>query len=95
MAHDPAKGVVDENCRVHGTENLFVVGSSVFPTPGSDTPTLTVVALALRLASHLKSVFASLELAANVSSITSGRLTGHVRTNRRLRDADNPPLASL
>ena len=95
MAHDPAKGVVDANCRVHGTENLFVVGSSVFPTPGSDTPTLTVVALALRLASHLKSVFAGLELAANVSSMTGGRLTDHVRTNRRLRDADNPPLASL
>jgi choline dehydrogenase-like flavoprotein len=56
MAQDPSKGVVDANCRVHGMENLFVVGSSVFPTPGSDTPTLTVVALALRLASHLKSL---------------------------------------
>jgi choline dehydrogenase-like flavoprotein len=48
-------GVVDENCRVHGTANLFVAGSSVFPTGGYTNPTLTIVALALRLADYLKS----------------------------------------
>jgi choline dehydrogenase-like flavoprotein len=53
MDSDPAKGVVDANCRVHGISNLFVAGSSVFPTAGSDMPTITIVALALRLAGEL------------------------------------------
>jgi choline dehydrogenase-like flavoprotein len=55
MDQDPKVGVVDENCRVHGTENLFIAGSSVFPTSGYTNPTLTIVALALRMADHLKS----------------------------------------
>lgn len=54
MDSDPTKGVVDANCRVHGISNLFVAGSSVFPTAGSDMPTITIVALALRLARELK-----------------------------------------
>jgi choline dehydrogenase-like flavoprotein len=54
MSDDPKQGVVDSDCRVHGMSNLFVAGSSVFPTPGGATPTLTLVALALRLADHLK-----------------------------------------
>lgn len=53
MHADPACGVVDADCRVHGIDNLYVAGSSVFPTGGSANPTLTVVALALRLADHL------------------------------------------
>jgi choline dehydrogenase-like flavoprotein len=53
MHADPAQGVVDETLRVHGEENLYVVGSSVFPTAGFANPTLTAVALALRLADHL------------------------------------------
>lgn len=55
MSKDPQKGVVDENCRVHRMSNLFVAGSSVFPTSGYANPTLTIVALALRLADHMKS----------------------------------------
>ena len=55
MSDDPERGVVDANCRVHGVENLFVAGSSVFPTVGYANPTLTIVALASRLADHLKS----------------------------------------
>ncbi|MCC5951372.1 MAG: GMC family oxidoreductase [Acidimicrobiia bacterium] len=55
MADDPAEGVVDADCRVHGVENLYVAGSSVFPTSGTAPPTLTIVALALRLADHLES----------------------------------------
>lgn len=55
MDPDPRRGIVDANLRVHGVENLFVVGSSVFPTVGFANPTLTVVALALRLADHLAS----------------------------------------
>jgi choline dehydrogenase-like flavoprotein len=52
----PPLGVVDENCRVHGTSNLFVTGSSVFPSGGYANPTLTIVALAIRLGDHLKSL---------------------------------------
>ena len=59
MHPDPARGVVDADCRVHGLHNLFIAGSSVFPTPGSDTPTLTLVAIALRLAWHLKSLLSA------------------------------------
>jgi choline dehydrogenase-like flavoprotein len=54
MATNPREGVVDANCRVHDTANLYVAGSSVFPTVGSANPTLTIVALALRLADHAK-----------------------------------------
>ncbi len=54
MATDPRSGVVDTDCRVHGFSNLFVAGSSVFPTGGSVNPTLTIVALALRLAEHVR-----------------------------------------
>jgi choline dehydrogenase-like flavoprotein len=51
---DRTQGVVDSDCRVHGLANLYVAGSSVFPTSGYANPTLTIVALALRLADHLK-----------------------------------------
>ena len=54
MARDPKHGVVNEDCRVHGIENLFIGGSSVFPTVGYTNPTLTIVAMSLRLADHLK-----------------------------------------
>jgi choline dehydrogenase-like flavoprotein len=54
MHSDPEHGVVDSDCRVHGVSNLFVAGSSVFPTGGTASPTLTIVALALRLAAHLR-----------------------------------------
>jgi choline dehydrogenase-like flavoprotein len=57
MSGDPALGVVDPDARMHGLSNLFVAGSSVFPTSGFANPTLTVVALALRLAAHLQSRF--------------------------------------
>ena len=54
MSQDPAQGVVDPSSRVHGIANLYIAGSSVFPTSGSANPTLTIVALALRLAAHLQ-----------------------------------------
>jgi choline dehydrogenase-like flavoprotein len=56
MARDAASGVVDDNCKVHEVDNLFVAGSSIFPTCGAANPTLTIVALALRLADHLQEV---------------------------------------
>jgi choline dehydrogenase-like flavoprotein len=55
MADDPVKGVVDRNCLIHGLSNFYVAGSSVFPTSGFMNPTLTIVALSLRLSDHLKS----------------------------------------
>jgi choline dehydrogenase-like flavoprotein len=57
-AEDPARGVVDAHCRVHGIENLYVAGSSVFPTAGTANPTLTLTALALRLADRIRARFA-------------------------------------
>ena len=54
MHEDATRGVVDADCRVHGVSNLFVAGSSVFVTGGTAAPTLTIVALALRLARHLR-----------------------------------------
>jgi choline dehydrogenase-like flavoprotein len=56
MSDDPKQGVVDRDCRVHGMTNLFIAGSSVFPTGGSSPPTLTITALALRLSDHLQRV---------------------------------------
>ena len=55
MSASPGRGVVDSNCRVHGVDNLLIAGSSVFPAAGYANPTLTIVALSLRLAEHLKS----------------------------------------
>jgi choline dehydrogenase-like flavoprotein len=54
MSRDPRDGVVDPDGRVHGVENLFVTGASVFPTAGFANPTLTVLAMAIRLADHLR-----------------------------------------
>ena len=53
MGQDPRTSVVDADCRVHSVHNLFVAGSSVFPTSSQANPTLTLVALALRLGRHL------------------------------------------
>ncbi|MGI6853840.1 GMC family oxidoreductase [Mesorhizobium sp. 1B3] len=53
MCANLRQGVVDANCRVHDTDNLFVAGSSVFPTAGQANPTLSAVALAMRLADHI------------------------------------------
>jgi choline dehydrogenase-like flavoprotein len=54
MDENPRRGVVDADCRVHGVPNLYVASSSVFPTYSTGSPTLTIVALAIRLADHLK-----------------------------------------
>lgn len=59
MHADAKKGVVDANLQVHGMRNLFISGSSVFTSGGYANPTLTIVALSLRLADHLKGVHGS------------------------------------
>ena len=53
MSESAEDGVVDGNCQVHGIDNLYMAGSSVFPTGGHTPPTFTIVALALRLADHV------------------------------------------
>ncbi|AXL52835.1 oxidoreductase [Paraburkholderia caffeinilytica] len=53
MHDSPREGVVDRDCKVHGMSNFYVAGSSVFPTVGANFPTITIAALALRLAGHL------------------------------------------
>lgn len=55
MGTNPRTSVVDKDCRVHGYSNLFVAGSSVFPTGGFANPTMTIVALAGRLGDFLGS----------------------------------------
>lgn len=55
MAPTPDKGVVDADCRVFGIDNVFMAGSSVFPSGGFANPTYTIVALAIRLGDHLAS----------------------------------------
>jgi choline dehydrogenase-like flavoprotein len=59
MHHDPKRGVVDANSCVHGVHNLYLAGSSVFTTNGHGNPTLTVVALTLRLADRISQVMAA------------------------------------
>ena len=66
MANSPEAGVVDTNCRVFGTENLYVASSAVFPTGPSYSPTFTILALARRLGEHL--------LQTTAKTVSSGRV---------------------
>jgi choline dehydrogenase-like flavoprotein len=54
MHSSPRSGVVDRNCQVHGIANLYVGSSAVFPTSGHSNPTLTIIALCIRMADRLK-----------------------------------------
>lgn len=54
MADNPRQGVVDRDCRVHDAQNLFLAGSAVFPTSGAMGPTLTIVALSVRIAEAVR-----------------------------------------
>lgn len=53
MSDSPTTGVVDRDCKVHDLSNLFVAGSSVFPTAAANYPTITLILLALRLSDHI------------------------------------------
>jgi choline dehydrogenase-like flavoprotein len=55
MSVGPSEGVVDPDLKLHGSANLSIVGGSVFPSGGHANPTLTIMALALRLAERLNS----------------------------------------
>ena len=67
MGNSPSSGVVDGDGKVFGVTNLFVAGSAVFPTSSQANPTLTIVAMALRLADHLRG------LATQISRVTTAR----------------------
>lgn len=54
MSENPKKGVVDSNCQIHGISNLYIAGSGCFTTSGAPNPTLTLVALSLRLSDYVK-----------------------------------------
>ena len=54
MGNNPATSVTDPDCRVHGVENLYIAGSSLFPTSGWANPTLTILALSMRLGDLLR-----------------------------------------
>ena len=53
MSNDATKGVVDANLKVHSLTNLYVAGSSVFPSTGISNPTFSIITLSVRLADHL------------------------------------------
>ena len=58
MSNNKNDGVVDKNCKVHKIQNLFVAGSSVFPTAGHAYPTLTITQLSLRLGDYIYKLMA-------------------------------------
>lgn len=59
MHDSPRHGVVDSHCRLHSVNNVYVASSAVFPTGGHSNPTLTIIALAIRLADRLKAEIAA------------------------------------
>ena len=65
---DPKQGVVDANCKVHGLENLYIAGSSVYPTVSCDIPTITIVALAVRLSRTLRAALTRTAAAQTVAA---------------------------
>ena len=71
MHADPSRGVVDADCRVHGVDNLYVAGGSVFPTAGWSNPTLTILALSFRLADHLHARLAARPAPAAVDAVAA------------------------
>lgn len=71
MAESPLHGVVDRNGRVHGIDNLYIAGSSVFPTAGHANPTLMIVAMALRMADLVRSTAAPSTSALHLISVSS------------------------
>jgi choline dehydrogenase-like flavoprotein len=71
MAADASRGVVDPDGRVFGVENLYVTGSSVFPSGGGSPPTYTIAALALRLSEHLRAAVERPSARARLSVVTA------------------------
>jgi len=76
MSADPRTGVVDRNCKVHRVDNLYIAGSSVFPTGGHANPTLSILALALRLADHVRESLSESTLARATAAVESQAVGG-------------------
>jgi choline dehydrogenase-like flavoprotein len=72
MHDSPRQGVVDRHGRIHGMNNMYVAGSSVFPTAGANFPTMTLVALALRLSDHLSRDLATPDAAVATPAAAAG-----------------------
>jgi choline dehydrogenase-like flavoprotein len=72
MGRDPATSVVDPDCRLHGADNVYLAGASVFPTSGCANPTFTLVALAIRLADHLRARLGAPPAPASVPAVSAG-----------------------
>jgi choline dehydrogenase-like flavoprotein len=62
MGSDPRKSVVDSNCKVHHTPNIFVTDGAVFTTQGCYEPTLTIMAISARAGEHIAQAFRRGEL---------------------------------
>lgn len=80
MHDSPKQGVVDRDCKVHGMSNLFIAGSSVFPTAGANFPTITIAALALRLSEHISKVITHPDSELQYSSSTFDTENQHTET---------------
>src|SRR5262249_49180588 len=84
MHDSPRLGVADRNCCVHGTSNLYAAGSSVFPTVGGNFPTITIVALALRLSDHIAAEMRRPLVIGPRSENASNRSGSLLKKNRKL-----------
>ena len=82
MHDSPKHGVVDRNCKVHGMTNLFIAGSSVFPTAGANFPTITIVALTFRLSEHIAN-----ELSTVKTGLQTWETPSEIGTSGRVRIA--------
>jgi choline dehydrogenase-like flavoprotein len=80
MGTDPKTSVVDPHCRVHGVPNLFIASAATFPTSSQANPTLTIVALAMRMAKRLQDdVRATTDATEVLAQPATRRMTaGHV-----------------
>lgn len=83
MAADPRDGVVDTDCRVFGTNNLYVASSAVFPSSSQANPTLTILAVSARLAQHLAGQVGRNHLADDIRLVNAAREIADVRMAAR------------
>lgn len=95
MAASAQDGVVDPDCRVFGVANLYVAGPSVFPTGGQANPVATVVALAIRLADHLRAEGPCREAAGGSPVATAAPEAGVGRYRRPLRRSGRGRLVTI
>jgi len=75
MSTNPKQGVVNEHCQVHGINNLYIASSSVFPTSGLSNPTLTIIALAIRLADQIKTRMGTASISKKLEATSSQFIT--------------------